>query len=310
MTWNLHDLSDQTLSLLAIDGLGGSTLAKLIDFSGGIHQMADALLDHELDERLPKGAGSLLRKRMRMINPSALRMSSDAAHAKITTAVDSDFPTLLRPLPACPAILWYRGNVKKATSAGVGIVGSRRCSEYGRNQTIYFTNKIAQAGLTTISGGARGIDSVAHRAALREGGGNVVVLGSGLRIPYPPEHRSLFDQVIEEGGVVISEFPCDTAPKPANFPRRNRIVAGLSSAVLVIEAANRSGALITARIAVEEHGREAFVIPGRIGDITSAGCLRVLDEGWVQLALDPRVVIQECKIAYERLVKSNCEVRQ
>ena len=109
---------------------------------------------------------------------------------------------------------------------------------------------------------------------------------------------------------MISEFPCDSAPKPANFPRRNRIVAGLSSAVLVIEAANRSGALITARIAVEEHGREAFVIPGRIGDNTSAGCLRVLEEGWVQLALDPRVVIEECKNAFERLVKSNCEVRQ
>ena len=151
---------------------------------------------------------------------------------------------------------------------------------------------------------------MAHRAALREGGETVVVLGSGLRIPYPPEHQYLFDKIIEEGGVVISEFPCDCAPKPANFPRRNRIVSGLSSAVLVIEAANRSGALITARIAVEEHGRQAFVIPGRIGDIASAGCLRVLDEGWVQLALDPRVVIEESKIAYERLVKSNCEVRQ
>lgn len=310
MTRSLHDLSDQTLSLLAINGLGGKTLAILVEIAGGINEMADALLNHDLDEHLPNGAGALLRKRMHMNNPSALRMSSDAAEAKITTAVDSDFPILLRPLPACPAILWYRGNINEATSAGVAIVGSRKCTEYGRNQTESFTNMIAHAGLTTFSGGARGIDSVAHRTALRVGGGNVVVLGSGLRIPYPPEHRILFDQVIENGGVVISEFPCDSVPIPSNFPRRNRIVAGLSSAILVIEAANRSGALITARIAVEEHGREAFVIPGRIGDITSAGCLRVLEEGWVHVALDPKVVIEESKFAYERLVKSNFEVHQ
>ncbi len=310
MTWELQELSNETLALLAVDGLGGLTLGTLVEEAGSLFEVGKALLGCDLDVVLPSGAGCLLRKRMAMINPSALRMAAQAANAKLLTAVDCDFPPLLLPLPASPAILWCRGDVTQLASTGVGIVGSRRCSEYGMRQAALFTKEIARAGLTTFSGGARGIDGVAHRAALQEGGNNVVVLGSGLRMPYPPEHARLFDQVVEEGGVVISEFPCDCAPKPTNFPRRNRIVAGLSSAVLVVEAANRSGALITARIAVEEHGREAFVVPGRIGDSASAGCLRVLKEGWVQLALDPSAVIVEANAAYKRLVRSNCGVHQ
>jgi DNA processing protein len=309
MTWEIQDISSDTLSLLAIDGLGGLTLQTLVDAGGSFHEVGNDLLQGKLDDALPSGAASLLRKRMERINSSALRMSGESANAKVLTAVDCDFPPLLLPLPACPAILWCKGDSSLLATAGVGIVGSRRCSEYGIRQAKLFTKEISQAGLTTFSGGARGIDGVAHRAALQAGGKNVVVLGSGLRIPYPPEHASLFDQIVAEGGVVISEFPCDYAPKPANFPRRNRIVSGLSSVVLVVEAANRSGALITARIAVEEHGREVFVIPGRIGDAASAGCLRVLEEGWVQLALEASVVIIEAKSAHARLVRSNCEVR-
>lgn len=308
MTLELQELSNETLSLLAVDGLGGLTLGTLVVGAGSLIEVGNAVLEHDIDALLPSGAGSLLRKRMAMINTSALRMSAQGANAKLLTAVDLDFPPLLHPLPACPAILWCRGDVTQLASIGVGIVGSRRCSEYGINQAALFTKEIARAGLTTFSGGARGIDGVAHRAALREEGKNVVVLGSGLRMPYPPEHARLFDQIVEKGGVVISEFPCDCAPKPSNFPRRNRIVAGLSSTVLVIEAANRSGALITARIAVEEHGRQAFVLPGRIGDSVSAGCLRVLEEGWVQLALEPSAVIVEAKAAYKRFVRSNCGV--
>ncbi len=305
MTWELEQLTDETLSLLAVDGLGGVTLSKLMQASDGVHEVGDQLMSHTLDDVLPSGAGQMLRKRMGRINASSLRMSAQAANAKLLTAADPDFPPLLLPLPACPAILWCRGDVKQLASAGVGIVGSRRCSSYGVQQTTYFTSEFARAGFTIFSGGARGIDGVAHRAAIREQSKNVVVLGAGLRMPYPPEHANLFDQVVEEGGVVISEFSCDCAPKPANFPRRNRIVAGLSSTVLVVEAANRSGALITARIAVEEHGREVFVLPGRIGDAPSAGCLRVLSEGWVQLALEPSVVMIEARAAYDRLVRSN-----
>jgi DNA processing protein len=310
MTWEVEQLSDETLTLLNIDGLGGLTLSKLVDASGGLHEAGMKLMSHEIDDVLPTGAGTLLRKRMSTINPSALRRSSQGAKAKLLTSVDHDFPPLLHPLPACPAIMWCRGDVSQLASAGVGIVGSRRCSNYGVQQAAAFTKEIARSGLTTFSGGARGIDGVAHRSALREGGKNVVVLGSGLQMPYPPEHSSLFDEVVQEGGVVISEFPCDRAPRPENFPRRNRIVAGLSSTVLVVEAAHRSGALITARIAVEEHGREVFVIPGRIGDAASAGCLRVLEEGWVQIALEPSAVITEANTAYKRFVRSNCGVPQ
>ena len=305
MSWEPAQLNNETLSLLSVDGLGANTLQKLVKASSGISNVGNALLKGELDDVLPNGAGNLLRKRMSFVDPNVIRISTEAANAKIVTSVDNDFPQLLRPLPACPAILWYRGNIQKATSVGVGIVGARRCTEYGKQITTIFSGQISRKDMTIYSGGARGIDGIAHRAAIKAGGTNVVVLGSGLRMIYPPEHSSLFEQVIDDGGVVISEFPCDSPPKPASFPRRNRIVAGLSSAVLVIEAANRSGALITARIAVEEHGRDVFVIPGRIGDSASAGCLRVLDEGWVRLALDPEVVIEEAKSAYKRLLKNN-----
>ena len=310
MTWELQELSDETLSLLAIDGLGSTTLHKLVQATGGLHEVGHALLNRSVDDIFPSCGADLLRKRMQMINTAALRMSASAAQAKLLTSVDSDFPAQLRPLPACPALLWYRGNIEHASASGVAIVGSRRCTQYGRHQTDVFSSEIARADLAIFSGGARGIDGIAHRAAIRSGSRNVVVLGSGIRMPYPPEHASLFDKIVEVGGVVISEFQCDRAPQPANFPRRNRIVSGLSSSVLVIEAAKRSGALITARIAVEEHGREVFVLPGRIGDSASAGCLRALEEGWVRIALEPGVVIAETKSAYRRLMKSNCEEHQ
>ena len=309
MTWELHELSDESLQLLSIDGLGGLTLGRLVTAECGIEELGRELIQGSLDDLLPNGSGDLLRLRMKRQDSEALRMSAFDSGSKIVTAVDDDFPALLRPLPACPAILWYRGNLLHVSSPGVGIVGSRRCSQYGRDQATNFSQSIASAGLTVISGGARGIDGESHKGALRVGGATIAVLGSGIRMPYPPEHAKLFDQIVDEGGLVLSEFPCDRPPRPANFPRRNRIVAGLSSAVLVIEAARRSGALITARIAVEEHGREAFVLPGRIGDIASAGCLRVLSEGWVQLALEPEVVIEESKAAYKRLSSGNYEAR-
>jgi DNA processing protein len=119
-----------------------------------------------------------------------------------------------------------------------------------------------------------------------------VILGGGLGHVYPPEHAGLFDEIVEAGGCVASEMPIDTPPRPALFPRRNRIVSGLSLGVLVIEAAARSGALITARLAVEEHGRELLAVPGRVEDITSAGCLQMLAEGWAGLVRTPEEALE------------------
>jgi DNA processing protein len=221
--------------------------------------------------------------------------------AKVVLVTDDDFPQLLSPLPACPSALWFRGNLDAISLASVGIVGARRCTNYGIEQATNFAKEIVRADISVISGGARGIDAAAHRAALKEGGSTVAVLGSGLSVVYPPEHGSLFDSIVSSGGVVMSEFPCNRPPQPAYFPRRNRIVSGLSSVVLVVEAARRSGALITARIAVEEHGRQCFAVPGRIGDNASAGCLQSIRDGWVGIAVHPEDIIEEAVSAWSRL---------
>jgi len=308
MPRKVQELQDDALKLLCVEDLGGKTLAAIVLRAGGLDLAAEAVFSGEVNTWLPNGDGNVLIERMERMEIDGMRWSADAIDASIVTVMDDDFPQLLYPLPSCPAILWYRGNLNCVTRAAVAIVGSRRCTAYGIEQTNLFSSEIAQSDITIISGGARGIDAASHRSALRHQGKTVAILGSGLSVLYPPEHESLFNTIIAEGGVVISEFPCNRPPQPAYFPRRNRIVSGLSSTVLVIEAARRSGALITARIAVEEHGRHAFAVPGRIGDTASEGCLRCILDGWLELALEPSRVIEEATQAWKRLSSTFDEV--
>jgi DNA processing protein len=306
MSSKVEEINDTVLRLLCVDGLGAQTLHALVRRIGGLSDAAHAILSGEDLPWLPSGALQLLKKRMERIEIDACRWSAVAVDASIVTVMDDDFPQLLCPLPSCPAMLWYQGDISCIQQPSVAIVGSRRCTTYGIEQTNTFSTEIASSGIAIISGGARGIDAAAHRSALRCHGQTAAVLGSGLSVVYPPEHDALFKSIVTEGGVIVSEFPCNKPPQPANFPRRNRIVSGLSSTVLVVEAARRSGALITARIAVEEHGRHAFAIPGRLGDGVSAGCLRSIHDGWVELALDPAVICNEAKQAWQRL-SSTCQ---
>ena len=174
----------------------------------------------------------------------------------------------------------------------VAIVGSRRPTDHGCRQASRFAAHLSELGFHVVSGGARGIDGVTHRAVLERQGGTTAVLGSGLGRPYPPEHATLFETIIDGGGCLASEYPVDAPPRPGRFPQRNRIVSGLSVGVLVVEAAARSGALITARLAVEEQGREALAIPGRVDDPASAGCLKMLREGWAALVRSPEDALE------------------
>ncbi|MGH2398317.1 MAG: DNA-processing protein DprA [bacterium] len=190
---------------------------------------------------------------------------------------DAAYPSLLRVIADPPSPLYVRGDVVSSDAQAVAIVGTRRASVYGANVARVLGTGLARAGVTVVSGLARGIDAAAHQGAIEAGGRTIAVLGCGVDIAYPPEHRRLLAQVVAHGAV-ISEHPPGTPPLRYHFPRRNRLISGLSLGVIVVEGREDSGALITASAAAEQ-GREVFAVPGLIFDERSRAPHRLLQEG-------------------------------
>ncbi|UCC74515.1 MAG: DNA-processing protein DprA [Gemmatimonadota bacterium] len=188
-----------------------------------------------------------------------------------------DYPEALRALPQPPPVLHVQGRFELLTRPGIAVVGTRQHSAYGRDATVSLVVGLARAGYVIVSGMARGIDSIAHRTALDVGGETVAVLGTGIDVPYPREHTELF-ALIAARGCLVTEFPPGTPPLKYHFPQRNRLIAGLAQAVLVVEAPEKSGALITAHYALEE-GKEVFAVPGPIHNPTSFGTNRLIQDG-------------------------------
>lgn len=197
-----------------------------------------------------------------------------------TTVFDQSYPALLREIYAPPAVLYWRGDdfSKIDMSKAIAVVGSRAANRYGRSVIDHIIPELVQAGCTIVSGGALGADTMAHEVTLQAGGKTVAIIGSGLLKPYPASNKRLFERICAAGGAVVSPFALEVQAVPGNFPARNRIISGLSNAVVVVQAAEKSGARITALQALEQ-GREVCVVPGDIFDPLSAGCHRLIGEG-------------------------------
>ena len=212
-----------------------------------------------------------------VVDPDRELERAREAGARVICLDDEAYPGQLREIHDPPVVLYVKGTLEKADDRAIAIVGTRRPSHYGVSTTEQLAYDLASRGITIVSGLARGIDSAAHRGALAGGGRTIAVLGCGVDVVYPRENRALMDKV-PGSGAVVSEFPMGTQPDRPHFPRRNRIISGLSLGTVVVEAAERSGSLITAGLALQE-GREVFAVPGKVDATTSRGTNRLIKQG-------------------------------
>lgn len=210
---------------------------------------------------------------------------------------DPEYPEKLRVHRGMPAGLYVKGRLPDPERPAVAVVGARRSSSYGNEMARLFAKELARAGVQIISGMAWGIDGKAHEGALEAGGDTFAVFGCGVDVCYPAGHRALYGQLVEKGGV-LSEYPPGMAPRPGYFPARNRLISGLSDLVLVVEAREKSGSLITADLALEQ-GKDVYAVPGRVSDAQSRGCLRLIRQG-AGLADQPGALLEALGIAEKR----------
>lgn len=260
-----------------VSGIGPVRLQALVDAFGSLEAAWNAPAESLRQVGLPGNVlEGLLGARLRFDLDRELERLERSGF-KALTMEDADYPAQLREIDSPPLVLYVWGELEPQDRWAAAIVGTRRATPYGKAVARELAAGLAAAGLTVVSGLARGIDGEAHQAALEAGGRTFAVLGSGLDRVYPAEHRNLA-RAIAQSGAVLSDYPLGTEPEGTNFPPRNRIIAGLSLGVIVVEAGESSGALITADFALEQ-GRDVFAVPGRIYDRASRGTNRLIQAG-------------------------------
>lgn len=262
-----------------ISGIGSARFAKLCEAAGSAGRIPE--LDRSELMQI-SGIGAMLAEKIVSFDWDA-EVSRELAIAerggvRIFSRYDEGYPEILHHIYDPPLVLYVRGNLPDSADKSIAIVGSRRVSRYGEEMTAMLAREAAAAGFTVVSGLALGVDSIAHKAVVQASGKTVGVIGGGLMHLHPKENIALAREIIETGGAVISEFPFDFPVARQNFPRRNRIVAGLCRGTIVVEAGIDSGALITARLALES-GRDVFAVPGRVDNPQARGCHKLIKEG-------------------------------
>ena len=282
---------ERYLRLSAVAGLTGKRWLEIARALNETDDTAQVLISADLDQQQIHQFSHF--SSHQIAATEAWLAASDAHH--LITALDDRYPAALREIHRFPPLLYIKGEPALLSSMQLAVVGSRNCSHYGRQWGEWFTQQLALSDLTITSGLARGIDGIAHRAALEAQGKTVAVLGSGLQHLYPTNHGALAEEIVEKGGALVSEFSLTTPPHALNFPRRNRVISGLSRGVLVVEATLKSGSLVTARYALEQN-RNVYALPGALGNPGSEGTHWLIQQGALLVA-HPTDIVEDLRAA-------------
>ncbi len=294
------------LALNHVEGLPPKTFVDLVKKFGSAQKVWEA----DLADLEAQGAKlfNRLKEARQKIEVGEILSYLAKKQIKAVTLVESDYPKNLLQIYDPPPVLYYLGELLPKDEIALAVVGSRRMTAYGREATQKLVSQLVEFEVTVVSGLARGIDAQAHQAALESGGRTIAVLGSGVDVVYPAQNRWLYERIINGGGVVFSEFPPKTFPAPFHFPQRNRIIAGLALGVLVVEAAEKSGSLITARFAIDNN-REVFAVPGPIGYPTAIGTANLIKEG-AKLVSDVSDILAELPIKDKKRLLAKSDKKQ
>ena len=273
----MNDQKKYWVGFNLVRGIGSVRFQQIRTFFGDLSTAWQAPPEAFQQAGLPERARVNFLKLRQEIDLDQLLDSILEKNVTVLTLLDHDYPDLLREIDQAPPVIYLKGALTPTDAFSVAVVGTRKVSDYGQQVTRDTCTYLAARGLTIVSGLARGVDALAHQHALKAGGRTIAVLGSGVDVIYPPEHRKLASAIVENGAL-ISDYPLGTQPEGINFPPRNRIISGLSLATVVIEAGDRSGALITADFALEQ-GREVFAVPGNVLSPVSRGTNRLIQNG-------------------------------
>ena len=309
MNSNIINNFIQIRSILDVEGIGIIRLLRLVGIFGSV----DNLFEVNKDELIIKGKLNSILANKLIAATKKIDSYKDSLHneiqiitnlgGKIVTYWDKDYPKQLKNIYYPPLILYILGTYKQSDAQSISIVGTRKCTDYGKSITNYFSSELSKQNITIVSGMARGIDSIAHRSAIKAGGRTIAIIGSGLDVIYPPENRGLFNDIIKNGAI-ISEFPIGTKPDAQNFPKRNRIIAGLSLGTLVVETKENGGALQTAEFALDQN-KEVFAVPGNITSKQSNGTNNLIQRNGAKLVREPEDILIELELKLKPVIGEN-----